>query len=44
MVSWQGLNTLFAGAHGAIHYKRVSAKHKQIICLKVVGLTRAHWQ
>jgi len=21
MVSWQGLNTLFAGAHGAIHYR-----------------------
>ncbi|SQF87839.1 Uncharacterised protein [Pseudomonas taetrolens] len=25
MVSWQGLYTLFAGAHGAIHYKGAEA-------------------
>jgi hypothetical protein len=41
MVSWQGLNTLFAGAHAPSTTGRRSAKHKQIICPKLQRLPRA---
>src|SRR3546814_5762597 len=41
MVSWLGLNTLFAGAHAPSTTGRRSAKLKQIICLKLKCLPRA---